>query len=254
MKHFFYICIAMLLLTLATSCEEENTQVSQPKNVDLKYLPGSWVMESYETAAQNGSGKHVTDTRLDESFAITIYEDMLFTLSGKGFLLAEGTGRIDVSRLEIGLNDYKLAPSTDLSGADQILLPIVTSKTLHIEKLEENYAELSLKYSETVTITARLKRVAASPITGKWAFKHGSTEIPDGYKDLRIECMENGSLACSATAGNTSGSYTYNWAKHRLSITVGEEKTEYDAVCTVESLRIAPLSHPETILHLTREK
>ena len=255
MKRIFYICLALLSLLLTTSCDEENTPKDRAKNVDLKYLPGSWVMKSYETSAQSSNGQYITTTtQLDESLVITIYEDMLFTLSGKGYLLAEGVCRIDVSRLEIGLNEYTLVPETELDDANQILFPILTSKTLHIDELEENQAELSLKYSESVTITAHMRRTASASITGNWIYARSSAPLPEKYQDIRISCRSNNSFTWTSTTDTISGSYTYDEATHLLSATTGEEQTEYDVVCTPKSLRIASSATPDTKLYLTREE
>lgn len=255
MKRLFYLSTAIFLLLFATSCDEEITQTIQSKNVDLKYLPGSWAMESYETTALNSKGQNLTtNTRLDGTFVITIYEDMLFTLSGNGFLLAEGIGRVDVSRQEIGLNEYTFMPGTELEGADKILLPIVTSKTLHIEELDENNAELSLKYSDSITISAFLKRTTPASVTGKWIYNHGSENIPEGYKDLRIDCRNDSTVSWTSTKENSSGCYTYNTAGHLFSIMTADTETVFDVVCSAKSLRIASLSQPETKLYLIKDE
>lgn len=258
MKHSFYgIPIILLLLLLCSSCDNENSNSQKEKNVSLEFLPGTWVIKSYDTATQVGTGTHTTTTTLDGNFTVSLYDDMLFTLAGEGTMLAEGQFSIDIAQLKLEMKEYSLLPNAEPQGIDETLVDLITSHPLHIETLDAKSLYLSLKYSDNVTITAFLTSASTPGITGgNWLISY-----IDGYAPFTasegtiIEYATNGTF--SAIAPNTTtavtGTYSYTPRTHTLLTVYNGDTLIYDAVCSEQSLRITPQENRDYAIYLTRQ-
>lgn len=241
MKHVTCGIAAVLLLLCSTSCDSGNGGEAQNNDISLECLPGTWVLHSYDTATRMSSGTHISTTTLDTRFTVTLYNDMLFTLAGEDTLLAEGHFALDISRLRLEMAHYTLYPGTDLAGIDETLVELITGHPLQMESLNENMLELSLEYSDDVTITALLRKEAHHGIAGKW-----QVTLVEGY--TASDTCSGASLQCNAdstftfTTGNgisVQGTYSYDLPQHHLTAIYDADTLQADAVCSDHSLRIA---------------
>lgn len=243
MKYSVYSFPIILLLLLCSGCDSGNSGGKKDNEVLLEYLPGTWAIKSYDTATQMGTGTHTTTTTLEGNFTVSLYDDMLFTLAGDGTMLAEGKFSIDIAQLKLELKEYSLLPNTELEGIDETLVELITSHPLHIESLDENSLCLSLKYSDKVTITAYLANTSDPVITGNWhiTYIEGSTPFA-ADEGSSIEFADNGTFTATASDATitATGTYDYTSHSHTLHTICNGDTLVYDAVCSEQSLRIAP--------------
>lgn len=253
MRYFVYsIAVIMLLLC---SCESGSDSSKKESDVSLEHLPNTWVIRSYDTATQMGTGTHTTTTTLDGDFTVSLYDDLLFTLSGDGTMLAEGTFSIDMAQLKLELKEYSLLPEAQPEGIDETLVELITSHPLHIETLDENSFSLSLKYSDNVTITAYLAKTSAPAIAGSWLVTHIEGATPFTIDESSsITFADNGTFAAAIPGATSSatGTYTYTQRTHTLLAACNGDTLTCDAVCSEHSLRITPQEQHDYAIYLTR--
>ena len=253
MRYFVYsIAVIMLLLC---SCESGSDSSKKESDVSLEHLPNTWVIRSYDTATQMGTGTHTTTTTLDGDFTVSLYDDLLFTLSGDGTMLAEGTFSIDMAQLKLELKEYSLLPEAQPEGIDETLVELITSHPLHIESLDNNSFCISLKYSDKVTITAYLSDTSAPDITGNWHISYIEGRTPFATDEgSSIEYADNGTFTATASDATitATGTYDYTTHSHTLHTVCNGDTLVYDAVCSEQSLRIAPQETRDYAIYFTR--
>lgn len=255
MKYSVYSFPIILLLLLCWGCDSGNSSGKKDKNVSLECLPNTWVIKSYDTATQMSAGTHTTTTTLDEKFSVSLYEDMLFTLIGDGTMLAEGKFSIDMAQLKLELKEYSLLPNTELEGIDETLVDLITNHPLHIETLDENSMSLSLKYSDTVTITAYLVRIASPDITGSWHITYIEGNTPfTAEEGTTITYADDGTFSVTQPDATTvaTGTYDYTLHTHTLLASCNGDTLAYDAICSEQSLHLVPQKERDYAIYLTR--